>query len=490
MRILIQTACAVALVAVATVAGLTLYDHLGMAGAIPIYLLPVLFAAYYWGPRPSVAAAVAAFFALNYFFVEPRFTFEVAQPQSWAALAGLLLVSLVVTSLVRRLKAQTVAAERASAQAKSARRLAEGLAGVLEVESVLRLGCGLLHETLGSRVVVASPSGGGGWTLWPEGFFPDLDLRACRWVVDTGKMAGPGSGNWPDSMFLIVPLDRLPGSRAVLVFGDAGELGNDVEIAYLRGLVDQIALACQRAITLERSEAAQRQAREESLRGAFLASIAHDMRTPLTAILGAATSLQQQGHLLDETQRQGLLESLSAESRYLANATENVLALVRLEAGVPLRLDWQSLEEIVGTTFARYRGRSPPPALRADVQVSARLIRADASLLSQALSNLIDNALTVQPSGEPVVVSVREEADEQVLSVHDDGPGFSTDFDVTRIRKFERGPARGRGYGLGLAIVQAIAQTHEARFDIRNRLPAGATVSLRFAASDIETGSP
>lgn len=490
MRILKESAIALALVITTVAVGLAAYGTLGVAGAIPLFLLPVLAAAYLLGFWPSVVASIAAFLALNYFFIEPRFTFEVAQAQFWPALVGLLLVSLVVSSLVRQLKAQTQSALRAAVQSQSARHLAESLAGILEVREVLRASCAVLRQTTGLQVAAVHTPAGGGLETLAEAPAPAFDPRACRWAIDTGKMAGPGTGNWPQAGCWIVPLDRLPGGPGALVFGSPEREPPDVEVAHLRGLVDQICVACQRAITLEHSETALRQAREEAIRNALLASIAHDMRTPLTAILGAATSLQRQWARLDDEQRTGLLASLGAEAQHLSSTTENALALGRLQAGAPVGLEWQSLEEIVGVTLARYRARWEPAALRADVQATGRLIRGDASLLAQALSNLIDNALAVQPAGEPVVVRVREDGDDLLLSVRDGGPGFPSGFAVRPLGSLWAGAPDGRGHGLGLMIVQAIAAAHGAGFEWANLPADGAEVTLRFAARDVEGGGP
>ncbi len=485
MRILKESAVALALVFAAIVVGLFAYGTLGVAGLVPLFLLPVLASAYLLGFWPSVSASIAAFLALNFFFIEPRFTFEVAHAQSWSALAGLLLVSLVVSSLVRRLNAQTRSAWRASAQSQAARRLAEGLSGILDARAVLHASCALLREGTGLRVAALHVSADGAHEVLADSAMPDFDPRVGRWAIDTGKTAGPGTDNWPESGCWVVPLARLPGGAGALVFGPAAGGPPDVDLAHLRGLVDQISTACQRALTLDRSEAAQRQVREEGMRNALLASIAHDMRTPLTAILGAATALQRQWAALDADQRAGLMASLVAEARHLSRTTEDVLALGRLESGTPIRLDWQSLEEIVGATLARYRGRWQPVAIQAHAQPTSRLIRGDATLIGQALSNLIDNALAVQPAGEPVIVRVREADGGLVLSVHDRGPGFPAGFEIHPRGRTAHGAAPGASRGLGLTIVQAIADTHGATLEWSNPPSGGAEIGLRFAASEL-----
>lgn len=458
---------------------------LGTTGVVMLYLLAVTAASYFLGFLAAILAVVCSFMAINYFFIEPRFTFEVANAESWAALLGFLVVSVVIASLVKRLQDQTDRAELMRKRAEFARSLSDQLAEQHDENALLGVGSLLIHHATGLPVGIAVPDAHGDqFTLTnqhPVGAI-EYDQRAAKWCCHNARMIGPGSSNWPETESWIMPFERLPGMFPVLIVLKKNMPIQDGEIFFLRGLLDQIATAYQRVQNEQRAKKAELLVREEAIRNALLSSVSHDMRTPLTAILGATTALLHHRVSLDENEQVRLLESVCAEAQHLANATENILSLSRLESGHEsnVMLDWQSPEEIVGAVLQRYRSRILPCNLRSDVPRGVALIRADASLLSQALGNLIDNALAAHRGDEPVVINVEERESQVCICVQDRGDGFPENFHVEHIRKFQRFHHRSKGMGLGLVIVQAIAQLHKAEFQISRRKGGGSCVSLVF----------
>jgi two-component system sensor histidine kinase KdpD len=473
---------ALLLVAAATIAG----QAIGASGATAlamVYLLAVVATSYFLGYFAALAAAVGSFLALNYFFMAPRYSVDVASADSWAALGGFLAVSVVVASLVRRLQDQKARLEGSRQQADYARELAERLSGLQEEEAVLEAACGLIHRALGLPVGIAVPDARGErFTLahpHPANGV-QFDPRAAKWVCQNAKTIGPGTGNWPEGGVWVMPFGRLPGVYPVLVAVKGIAPAAEGELTFLRGLLDQAATAYQRVRNERRAREAESLAREESIQNALLSSVSHDMRTPLTSILGCATTLLRQRAALPDEEQAKLLESIAAEVRHLAAATENILALTRLESigSRGLALDWQSPEEIVGAVLRRYHARELPHELRSRVPGGLPLIKADAVLLSQALGNLIDNALAAHRGAEPIWVGAERQGGGVALYVEDRGRGFGADFRVEDIRKFQRTDRRGKGMGLGLAIVQTIAHLHHGKLQIAQREGEGARVAL------------
>jgi len=478
---------ALLLVAATTMAGF-FAARLGTTDIVMLYLLAVVATSYFLGFPSAILAAICSFLAINFFFIEPRYTFEVANSESWAALLGFLTVSVVVASLVKRLQNQTNQAENARRRAEFAREMAEKLAALHDEGSVLDAGCRLIHHATNQPAGIAVPEADGErFDLvfqYPEGRV-ELDQRAAKWCSLNGKAIGPGSSNWPEYGAWIMPFGRLPGLSPVLVVMQGKDAAREGEATYLRGLLDQLAMACQRVRNERRAREAERAAQEESIQNALLASVSHDMRTPLTAILGAATTLLEQRAALSEGEQDRLLESVATEARYLSDATENILSLTRLESGAARDVspDWQSPEEMVGDVLRRFRSRRLPHELSTSVPQDIPLIRADAGLLSQALGNLVDNALAVHRGAEPVLVGAELRGSGVALYVMDRGSGFPDNFRPENIRKFQRMNAGGKGMGLGLAIVQAIARLHGAELHIDRREGGGTSVALVFPLS-------
>jgi len=254
-------------------------------------------------------------------------------------------------------------------------------------------------------------------------------------------------------------------------------------LAHAQALCDQLGQAVQRTLTLAAERAASARAQEQGVRNALLAAISHDYRTPLAAIMGAASSLEQQAERLDIAQRRKLAAGIVAEVERLSRLTDNTLQLARLDApGVELRCDWESAEEIVGAVLERARRRGSGARVRARLEPGLPLLWCDAMLVSQMLDNLIDNALKYSPDEAPVELLVRRKGEGIVLAVRDRGPGIAPAWRERVFEVFRRGddtrqapdasPGRS-GAGVGLAVCRAIAQAHGGTLTLRARSHGG-----------------
>jgi K+-sensing histidine kinase KdpD len=222
---------------------------------------------------------------------------------------------------------------------------------------------------------------------------------------------------------------------------------------------------------------AREQAQVQQLRNTLLASIAHDFRTPLATVLGAASSLHDQGERLSPEQRRELARRIMDEVAQLSRQAENTLQLARLATpgvGLALRLDWQSVEELVGAVLRRVRLQHPQRQIQPHVAPNLPLLRCDALLLTQLLENLLDNALKYSPAAEPVILAAWREEKTVRLSVADRGPGVPHAWRERIFDAFQRGPKpASSGAGLGLALCQAIAHAHGGHLVHRARRSGG-----------------
>lgn len=253
-------------------------------------------------------------------------------------------------------------------------------------------------------------------------------------------------------------------------------------------------LAASRHQALQAASAAREAAQSQALRNTLLAAIAHDHRTPLATILGAASSLHDQGERLSDEQRRRLAATIIEESSQLARLTQNMLQLARLDApGRTLHLDWESCEELVGTAMRRIRPRDTAHRVRAQVEPDLPLLRCDAVLLGQLLDNLLDNALRYATGDGPVELQAARHGEEIVIAVRDRGPGIDAALRERIFDTFQRGtppagplgkdaPAR-RGAGVGLAVCRAIAHAHSGDLLLRPRAGGGCSFELHLPAA-------
>ena len=220
-------------------------------------------------------------------------------------------------------------------------------------------------------------------------------------------------------------------------------------------------------------------AETERLRSALLASVSHDLRTPLAAITGAATTILESGARLDARTQEELLESIRDEADRLNRLVQNLLQMTRLESGaLHLHRDWHPFEEVVGAALGQLAKSLDSHRVVVSVPPDLPLVAMDDVLIEQVLINLLDNAVKYTPPDSAIRI-IETATDRKVtVEVADHGPGLPHGGEERVFEKFYRGqPAGGRGAGLGLAICQGIVNAHGGRIWAQN-LPEGGVAFL------------
>jgi two-component system sensor histidine kinase KdpD len=219
----------------------------------------------------------------------------------------------------------------------------------------------------------------------------------------------------------------------------------------------------------EQAEQARLAVETERLRSTLLSSVSHDLRTPLAAITGAASTLLQPGALGEGAERE-LKEAIHEEAERLNRLVSNLLDMTRLEAGsLRLQRDWHSLEELVGTALARLEGSTRDRPVSISIPPDLPLVPVDPVLVEQLLVNLLENAFKYTPAGTPVRISAEAAAARVEVEIADEGPGFPAGAEERIFEKFYRGPSTAHGSGLGLPICKAIVTAHGGRIQAENR---------------------
>jgi two-component system sensor histidine kinase KdpD len=309
------------------------------------------------------------------------------------------------------------------------------------------------------------------------------DLGVAQWVQDHGEPAGMGTNTLPGTAALYLPLTGSQAIRGVLAVLPANprRILLPEQFHLLETFAGQIALALERAELAEQASRANFVVETEGLRNALLASISHDLRTPLAVITGASSSLAESGERLLPEERQALAQSIYRQSRQMSKLINNVLEMTRLEAGkIALNCDWHSPGEIAGSALGRLKDRLAEHAVRVDFPADLPLIKVDATLLEQVLTNLLENAAKYSPPGTSIRLCARLSGSELLVSVEDDGPGLPDGDPEQLFAKFYREKSEGTisGVGLGLAICRAIVALHGGRIWAEQRSTGGA--AFRF----------
>jgi two-component system, OmpR family, sensor histidine kinase KdpD len=254
-------------------------------------------------------------------------------------------------------------------------------------------------------------------------------------------------------------------------------------VQQLDTLARQIAIARERVHYVDIAQQAVVEMESERLRNALLAAISHDVRTPLTALIGLAESLQQSQPPLSSTQADAA-RALAAQARELNALVNNLLEMARLQSGeVNLRMEWQSIEEAVGAAIRASQPVLAGVAVQTDLPADFPLVEFDAALIERVLANLLENA--AKYGRPPIVVSARALDDALEIRVRDHGAGLpasSRGHEDELFDKFTRGQSESStpGVGLGLAICKAVVDAHRGRISAANAAGGGAEFTVRL----------
>ena len=458
---------------------LMLGDRLDLSSLALGLVLVSACAALWLPPWAVVLGSLLSVLCFDLAFVPPRGELRVALHQHLLLLLALLAVSTLVALLTARQHRMAAQAQQAAAWAEALRGFAERLREAADPRREAEELLGRLRPMGGGDAALLLPpadAGGDGLFVGAVNGDEAAGLRLC---AGDGRAMGPGTGRHEEQPAWYLPLrGRQRCIGAALLRGPAPASATQRRQA--QALCDQMGLAIERADALHQAAAAHAAAQAQTLRNTLLTAIAHDHRTPLATILGAATALHDQAERLQPVQQRRLATTIADEAGQLARLTENMLQLARLGTpGSTLQRDWESAEEIVGGVLRRIRTRHPQARVRARIDAGLPLLRADAALLLQLLDNLVDNALKHGGADPQVEILARRAGDRLLLAVRDRGPGVLPAQRPRIFDLFQRGDAAtGRGSGVGLAVCQAIAQAHGAELRCRARTHGGLAFEL------------
>ncbi len=454
-------------VAAAVVVGEALTAALKLPNLSMIFLAAVLFTGMRFGTRAAIIASFASFAAYNFFFIEPIYTFTIAQPQELFALLIFLGVSVLTGSLTGRVRDQREGVIKNAEVMRSLFDYSRKLSGASKADDVLWAAAAHLHSMFGGRIVLLVAEGDelnlrAAWP--PDAQLDPTAMTAARWAQQKREPAGWGTGTLPNVDFQFRPLIAARGPIAVCGFephSPEEPISGDDEQA-LASILDQTAIALDRVLLAREAVDTAAMQENEKVRDALLASLSHDLRTPLSAIAGAATSLRALGDKMKPEERIELLTSIEDETARLSRFVANLLDMSRIEAGgLKVNRDFVDVADVVQGAVERSRKAFPKQPVKVNLAPDIPFVRGDDKLLEQVLFNLLDNAHKYA-ADSGAAIHGRRDGDEVVLSVTDEGPGVKP-ADLEKIfEKFYRGGrADGRkpGTGLGLSICRGLIES-------------------------------
>ncbi len=521
-------AAALAVLASSVFAWLMDWAGLTEANVIMTYLLGVAYVAARHGRGPAVATSVASVVAFDLLFVPPAYTLAVSDTQYLLTFAVMTGIALLISAMTVRIREQAEASREREQRTGALFRMSRHLSSTTGTLTLVHVALIQLADVFGKEVTILLP-GADGRLAPPPGApadFVAVDERTgvARWVLEHGQAAGHGTDTLPGCQALYMPLAASQGTLGVLGIRppQGVQLSAPEQRQLLETLANQIALALERDALARAAQQVQVAAETERLRSSLLASVSHDLRTPLAVISGASGALldedaSREGVVRDPATRRQMLQSIHSEAERLSRLVRNLLDMTRVESGalVP-ECEWLPVEEVVGSALNALGGRLAGRAVSVELPADLPMLHADGVLLEQVFINLLENALRHTPEGTPIEIRARAETAsgsaprdapgapgalgapgapggatsgatsdvrDVVIDFSDRGPGIPLDELQRVFDKFYRSERGRGGTGLGLTICRGILQAHGGGIEALPREGGGATFRLRIPVS-------
>jgi two-component system sensor histidine kinase KdpD len=485
---------AVSAVTVAVCTGISrlMFPYFERLDIAMVYLLGVVFTSSRTSKWPSLFAAVLSIAAFDFFFVPPLGTFAVSDVRFFITFLVMFVVSVVISRLTIRVRQQAEAARLRERRTAGLYNLSRELVRERGAKNLSEIAVKHMSDMFDSQIAILLSDDQKGLTAavsTPASFALDQqELSVAQWVYEHRQPAGLSTDTLPGAKALYLPLVASSGAIGVVgILPKDPSYGFEPEqFHYLEAFANQTATAIERSFLGEATQRALLKAETESLRNTLLSSISHDLRTPLSAITGAATTLLQKDVVLDMASRTELVQTIREEAEHLSRIIKNVLDMSRLESGaIQLNKEWQSLEEIVGAVLDRLGDRLEDHPLTVKLPGNLPLIPFDSLLIEQVLINLFDNAIKYTPKGTPLELSASESFYTVTVELADRGPGIPPGEEERIFDKFVRGRGAAGGVGLGLAICRTIINAHGGKIWAENREGGGAVFRFTLSAAGL-----
>lgn len=476
-------------VALATGASTLVRSYLDLADVVMIHLLAIVGVAVRYSRKESVFAAALSVLAVDFFFVPPFLTLAVSDTRHLLTFAMMFLVGILISGLMLRIRRQERASRLREERTQVLYALTRELGSSRSDKEIARATADQVERMLEGKVALLVPSddrlatvvGAGRTTL------DDQELTVARWVFEHGRPAGRGTDTLSGSAVFASPLPSGTGPVGVLAFRSkpgASGLDHD-QRSLLDALLRQAGLALERSRLAREGRGAALRAKTEELRSSLLSAVSHDLRTPLAAITGAATTLLDPTSELELTQRVEMLTTICEEAERLERLVGNLLDMTRVESGgLRVKREWVPLEEIVGSALNRLESKLAGRHITTELAEDLPLIAVDPVLFEQIFINLLENAAKYTPPRTPIEIRAARTDSGIVIEVADHGPGIPKESELQVFEKFFRGPSTGTyGVGLGLAICKGIVEAHGGAISLESKPGEGALFRVTLPSS-------
>jgi two-component system sensor histidine kinase KdpD len=477
-------------------------DSVGFSEAniITIFILGVLLISNQTnGKIYGAISSLIGVLAFNFFFIEPRFTFNAYDSSYVVTFLIMLTASLITSTLTSKVKEQAdtsaIIAYRTNVLLDASRELQkanslEDIAVKSQIQIYKLLNKQVIFYTVRDGKILKTYTYKDENSSKLEHEYTDADEQAVvAWVVRNKKKAGVGTETLPGAKALYIPLVGQDEVLAVIgiVMKNDDEIDSGEKSLY-KAMLNQISFALEKYNLNEVQKIALMQAEKERFRANLLRAVSHDLRTPLTSISGSANLLLSNN--LDEDTRKKLTLDIYDDSLWLINLVENLLSVSRIDKdGVNLQKEPQLVEEIISEALHHVNRKATEHIIKVNLKDELLMVDVDVRLIVQVIINIVDNAIKYTEAGSKIDINVCVNGKKVIMEIADNGEGISKHnkdciFDMFFTVNGNKGDSR-RGLGLGLALCKSIINAHGGKIYVRDNKPQGTIFGFTLSLVEV-----
>lgn len=477
-----------------------LFSHLGFTDAniIMVYLLGLLVVSIFTTHRAySMVWAVISVLLFDLLFTTPRFTFYAYGTGYPVTFLIMLAAAFTISTLAIRLK------QNAGQSAKAAQRMSVVLETDRQLtkaktrEEILSVLADQLTKLLNRSLIIYPAEND---RLEDPIFYPaagdtvpyrtNEEKQAVEWAFTHHKRAGATTEVFPKADYLYYSMRVLEHAYGVVGIAVHDSPPDASEQSVLASVVGECSLALENARNAREKEETMVLAENERLRANLLRAVSHDLRTPLTSIMGNADSLMTCGETLDPKTRGQLYSDIYQDAQWLTGMVENLLSASRMNEGkLNLNMTTELMDDMISEAVTHLSRQLKNYTVKRNQPDELLFVKADARLLIQVVINLLDNAVKYAPEGSTIWIDTLAGDGKVTVRIADNGPGIPDDqkehiFDLFYSSGNPTGDSR-RGLGIGLALCQSIIKAHDGTITVKDHEPQGAVFEFVLPRDEV-----
>ncbi len=472
------------------------------ANIITVYILGVLVISVLTvSPLYGVIGSLASVLLFNWFFTDPKFSFDTYETEYLVTFAIMLVSSLITGTLANRMKQNARLAECEAFRTKVLLETNQQMQKAEKPDEVLSITAKQITTLINKNVIVFPVGEDGclGEEIDVKATEPDTEpgvrdkneKEIVEWVFSNSEKVELHSNRFARTMSEYHPISLNGYDYGVIVIGLSGVSLEPFEKNIMMSILGECEMALENLRNAREKEKAALMVKNEQLRSNLLRSMSHDIRTPLTSISGNASNLlSHYDHLDDATLRQ-IFSDIYDDAEWLIELVENLLSISRIENGqMELNLSLEVMSDVIEEALKHIDRKADQHIITVENTDDICLADMDARLIMQVIINLINNAIKNTPVGSTIRITSEQRDKNVVVSVIDNGPGIPDNIKIHVFEMFYTGNNKvvdgHRGLGLGLALCKSIVESHSGTITLLDNEPSGCRFEISLPMKEVQ----